>query len=114
MERRVSREGLAAGRSADPRITLRSIRATDGRLISSPFPATLSQNAVEEGVMNRTLRTSRAALLAAAVLWSTAVPAQDTAAIFKDKTVDIYTGYTVGGRYDLYTRIFARHLATYL
>src|SRR5258708_7386515 len=114
MERSVIREGLAAVRSADPRITLRSIRATDGRLISSPFPATLSQNAVEEGVMNRTLRTSRAALLAAAVLWSTAVPAQDTATTFKDKTIDIYTGYTVGGGYDLSHPLLARPPGKYL
>ncbi len=49
--------------------------------------------------MNRTLRTSRAALCAAALLLSIAAPAQDAAAIFKDKTVDIYTGYTVDGGY---------------
>jgi hypothetical protein len=58
------------------------------RLISSPFLATLSKIVMEEGVMARTLRTSRAVLWGAAMLWSTAAPAQDAAAIFKDKTVD--------------------------
>src|SRR5260370_601615 len=114
MERSVIREGLAAVRSADPRITLRSIRATDGRLISSPFPATLSQNAVEEGVMNRTLRTSRAALLAAAVLWSTAGGAQEPATTFREKTLDIFPGYAGGGVSALYRRLLARHIGKYL
>jgi hypothetical protein len=41
-------------------------------------------------------------------------PAQGTAAIFKDKTIDIYTGYTVGGGYDLYTRLLARHVGKHL
>jgi tripartite-type tricarboxylate transporter receptor subunit TctC len=69
---------------------------------------------VEEGIMNRTLRMLRVALCAAAVLWFTAAPAQDTTTTFKDKTVDIYTGYTVGGGYDLYTRLLARHIGKYL
>jgi hypothetical protein len=50
----------------------------------------------------------------AVVLWSITAPAQDAAAIFKGKTVDIYTGYTVGGGYDLYTRLLARHIGRYL
>src|SRR5215468_10176636 len=65
-------------------------------------------------IMNRAVRTSRAALCAAAVLWSPAAPAQGAAAVFKDKTVDIYTGYTVGGGYDLYTRLLARHIGKHL
>ena len=60
--------------------------------------------------MNRAVRTSGAAFCAAAVLWSTAAPAQDAAAIFQGKTIDIYAGYTVGGGYDLYTRLLARHI----
>src|SRR5262249_40424233 len=78
------------------------------------FPATLPNNTVEECTMNHALRTPRAALCAAAVLWSTAALALDAAAIFKDKTVDIYTGYTVGGGYDLYTRLLARHIGKHL
>jgi hypothetical protein len=40
--------------------------------------------------MNRAVHTPRAALCMAAALWSIAAPAQDTAPIFKGKTVDIY------------------------
>ena len=64
--------------------------------------------------MNRAVHPSLAALCVAVVLWSIAAPAQDTAPIFKGKTVDIYTGYTVGGGYDLYTRLLARHIGKYL
>ena len=39
--------------------------------------------------------------------------AQD-APSFKGKTVDIYTGYSVGGGYDLYTRLLARHFGKHL
>src|ERR1700731_2760771 len=42
------------------------------------------------------------------ILPTVAVSAQD--ASFKGRTVDIYTGYTVGGGYDLYTRLLARHI----
>jgi len=70
--------------------------------------------AVEESAMNRAVQASRAVLCAIAVLWSLGAPAQDAAAIFKGKTVDIYTGYTVGGGYDLYTRLLARHIGKYL
>src|SRR5215470_16339895 len=105
-----SGNGVAC-RSADPGLWdrwPRSLNPGYGRAIDlisfscdappPPYPpphAGEGREGVEEGIMNRTLRTSRAALCAAAVLWSTAAPAQDTA-IFKDKTVDIYTGYTVG------------------
>src|SRR5262249_23629168 len=33
---------------------------------------------------------------------------------FAGKTVDIYTGYSVGGGYDLYTRLIARHIGRHL
>jgi tripartite-type tricarboxylate transporter receptor subunit TctC len=64
--------------------------------------------------MNGAVRTLRAAFCAAAVSWSTAASAQDAAAIFRGKTVDLYTGYSVGGGYDLYTRLLARHIGRYL
>jgi hypothetical protein len=44
------------------------------------------------------------------VLDSIQIPRQSS----KGKTVDIYTGYTVGGGYDLYTRLLARHIGGYL
>ena len=64
--------------------------------------------------MGRAVRASRAVLCAIAMLWSAGTFAQDSAPIFKGKTVDIYTGYTVGGGYDLYTRLLARHIGKYL
>jgi tripartite-type tricarboxylate transporter receptor subunit TctC len=48
----------------------------------------------------------------------TAVPiaplAQGVAESFKGRTIDVYTGYTVGGGYDLYTRLLARHIGKHL
>jgi tripartite-type tricarboxylate transporter receptor subunit TctC len=52
-------------------------------------------------------------LLATVVATSASAFAQD-APSFKGKTVDIYTGYTVGGGYDLYTRLLARHFGKHL
>jgi tripartite-type tricarboxylate transporter receptor subunit TctC len=43
-----------------------------------------------------------------------AAGAQGAAESFKGRTVDIYTGYTVGGGYDLYTRLLARHIGAHL
>ena len=64
--------------------------------------------------MGRAVRASRSMICAIAILWSTGAQAQDSAPIFKGRTVDIYTGYTVGGGYDLYTRLLARHIGKYL
>jgi tripartite-type tricarboxylate transporter receptor subunit TctC len=52
-------------------------------------------------------------LLALLVALSTAASAQDSPS-FKGRTVDIYTGYSVGGGYDLYTRLLARHFGRHL
>jgi tripartite-type tricarboxylate transporter receptor subunit TctC len=43
-----------------------------------------------------------------------AATAQETAPSFKGRTIDLYTGYTVGGGYDLYTRLLARHIGRHL
>ncbi len=50
---------------------------------------------------------------AAMTACSATAHAQD-APPFKGKTVEIYTGYTVGGGYDLYTRLLARHIGKHL
>jgi tripartite-type tricarboxylate transporter receptor subunit TctC len=54
--------------------------------------------------------------VAAALLTVTplAALAQGAADIFKGRTIDLYTGYTVGGGYDLYTRLLARHIGKHL
>jgi hypothetical protein len=54
-----------------------------------------------------------ARLCIATITASASALAQD-APSFKGKTVDIYTGYTVGGGYDLYTRLLARHFGSHL
>jgi tripartite-type tricarboxylate transporter receptor subunit TctC len=54
---------------------------------------------------------SAAALLMAAPV---AVLAQGASDTFKGRTIDLYTGYTVGGGYDLYTRLLARHIGRHL
>jgi tripartite-type tricarboxylate transporter receptor subunit TctC len=54
-----------------------------------------------------------ARLFATIIATSATAFAQD-APSFKGKTVDIYTGYTVGGGYDLYTRLLARHFGKHL
>ena len=40
--------------------------------------------------------------------------AQSPAEFYKGKTVELYIGYTVGGGYDVYARLLARHLAKYI
>src|SRR4030088_3647859 len=58
---------------------------------------------------------------AAAVLTLTAIlfapptaHAQDPAAFYKGRNVDLYIGYSVGGAYDLYARVLARHLSKHI
>ncbi len=55
-------------------------------------------------------------LLAAALLL-VATPggrAQSVADFYKGKTVDLYIGYSVGGAYDLYARMIARHIGKHI
>jgi tripartite-type tricarboxylate transporter receptor subunit TctC len=40
--------------------------------------------------------------------------AEDAAAFYKGKTVEFYIGYSVGGGYDLYARVLARHLGAHI
>jgi tripartite-type tricarboxylate transporter receptor subunit TctC len=40
--------------------------------------------------------------------------AQDPAAFYKGKAVELYIGYSVGGAYDLYARLIARHLGKHI
>ena len=43
-----------------------------------------------------------------------AAPAQSVADFYKGKSVDLYIGYSVGGAYDLYARILARHMGKHI
>ncbi|HZO47221.1 MAG TPA: tripartite tricarboxylate transporter substrate-binding protein [Xanthobacteraceae bacterium] len=40
--------------------------------------------------------------------------AQDSAAFYKGRTVDLYVGYSVGAGYDLYARLVGRHLGKHI
>jgi tripartite-type tricarboxylate transporter receptor subunit TctC len=40
--------------------------------------------------------------------------AQSVAEFFKGRTVEIYVGYSVGGGYDLYARLLARHIGKHI
>ena len=43
-----------------------------------------------------------------------AAPAQSPAEFYKGKNVDLYIGYSVGGGYDVYARIVARHIGKHI
>jgi tripartite-type tricarboxylate transporter receptor subunit TctC len=58
------------------------------------------------------VRGGVAAILAAVPL--TAAWAQSPAEFYRGKTVEIYIGYSVGGGYDLYARMLARHLGKHI
>ena len=63
-----------------------------------------------------TTRARITALATLAMLSASLVPgrAQDPAAFYKGKTVEIYIGYSTGGGYDLYARVIARHIGKYI
>jgi len=54
----------------------------------------------------------RAILLA--LLLSTTTWAQAPAEFYKARTVELYIGYSVGGGYDIYARLLARHMARHI
>jgi tripartite-type tricarboxylate transporter receptor subunit TctC len=57
------------------------------------------------------------AILSAAVcwcVWTALAHAQSPAEFYKGKTVELYIGYSVGGGYDLYARLLARHLGKHI
>jgi len=43
-----------------------------------------------------------------------AAPAQSPAEFYKGKNVDLYIGYSVGGGYDVYARMVARHIGKHI
>src|SRR2546421_13094902 len=40
--------------------------------------------------------------------------AQDPAAFYKGKSIDLYIGYSAGGGYDVYARLLARHMGRFV
>src|SRR5262245_42217486 len=64
-------------------------------------------------------RSLRSLVRCAAVAWVALLPAlpassQTPAEFFKGKTIDLYIAYSVGGGYDLYARMVARHLGKHI
>jgi tripartite-type tricarboxylate transporter receptor subunit TctC len=60
-------------------------------------------------VLKRVLLTAVLAAIAA-----TGARAQSAADFYKGKNVDLYIGYSVGGAYDLYARMLARHMSKHI
>jgi tripartite-type tricarboxylate transporter receptor subunit TctC len=61
----------------------------------------------------------RTSAIAVAVIFSSPFAsspsrAQDPAAFYKGKNVELYIGYSTGGGYDLYARVLARHIGKYI
>src|SRR5262249_42162593 len=54
------------------------------------------------------------ALIAALALAPATAGAQTPADFYKGRNVDLYIGYSVGGAYDLYARVIARHLGKHI
>jgi tripartite-type tricarboxylate transporter receptor subunit TctC len=62
----------------------------------------------------RSLASLAAGLFAIAVLPPQAARAQDPAAFYAGKSIELDVGYSVGGGYDLYGRLLARHLGKHI
>jgi tripartite-type tricarboxylate transporter receptor subunit TctC len=60
------------------------------------------------GLLARTIALNAALFIAANA------QAQSPADFYKSRTVDLYVGYSVGGGYDLYSRVLARHIGRHI
>jgi tripartite-type tricarboxylate transporter receptor subunit TctC len=58
-------------------------------------------------------RVASAAAMVALLLVASA-QAQSPADFYKGKNVELYIGYSVGGAYDLYARVLARHIGRHI
>jgi tripartite-type tricarboxylate transporter receptor subunit TctC len=64
--------------------------------------------------LRRRSRTPAAALFVSAFLASSPAAAQPVAEFYTGKTITISVGYSPGGSYDFYPRVFARYLGKYI
>jgi tripartite-type tricarboxylate transporter receptor subunit TctC len=60
------------------------------------------------------MRSAPLVVCAAFAILATAARAQSPAEFYKGRTVELYIGYSVGGAYDLYARLIARHLGRHI
>jgi tripartite-type tricarboxylate transporter receptor subunit TctC len=65
------------------------------------------------GIFVRSITTALLIVSSFAAL-SASASAQSPAEFYKGKNVDLLVGYSVGGAYDLYARLLARHLGKYI
>ena len=63
--------------------------------------------------MRRAIATA-CAFFAAAIAGAITANAQTTGDFYKDKTLSLVVGYGVGGGYDVYARLLARHIARHI
>jgi tripartite-type tricarboxylate transporter receptor subunit TctC len=56
----------------------------------------------------------RVAAIGAFLLFASLAHAQSPEDFYKGKTVELYIGYSVGGGYDLYARVLARHIGKFI
>ena len=54
------------------------------------------------------------AVLAAAIAGTSIANAQAPGDFYRDKTLTLVVGYGIGGGYDVYARLLARHIARHL
>src|SRR5260370_33855878 len=59
-------------------------------------------------------RVRQGVLAAVMAVLASAALAQAPGDFFKDKSLNLYIGYSVGGAYDLYAGLLARHLPKHL
>jgi tripartite-type tricarboxylate transporter receptor subunit TctC len=67
-------------------------------------------------IFGKFVRGTMAAILVALPVcaWPQSSWGQSPAEYYKNKTIDLYIGYSVGGAYDLYARVLSRHLGKYI
>src|SRR5215204_975588 len=61
------------------------------------------------GKFGRGLGTAMLAIVSTSI-----ASAQTPAEFYKGKTIDFYIGYSAGGAYDLYARLFSRHMGKHI
>jgi tripartite-type tricarboxylate transporter receptor subunit TctC len=77
------------------------------------LPATQAGRSQDGAREEQIMAWLRIALTALAIL-CTAAHAQSPADFYRGRTIDLYIGYSVGGGYDVYARLIARHIGKHI
>src|ERR1700710_1740297 len=62
----------------------------------------------------RSMSLRLAVVLPALSMFASIAAAQSPADFYKGKNIELYVGYSVGGGYDLYARMLARHMSKHI